>query len=119
MIAELEDSANLLARSERESAWREMAKQVAHEIKNPLTPMKLSIQHLERALKEDRDDIQELTGNITKRLIEQIDNLSHIASEFSSFAKMPVANREDVDLVQIIESTGRAVQRYRQHYHSV
>ncbi len=105
MLRELEESAELLAKSERETAWREMAKQVAHEIKNPLTPMKLSIQHLQRAITEGGDNIPELTMNISQRLIEQIDNLSHIASEFSSFAKMPVAQREKIELVKIIRSS--------------
>lgn len=105
MIVELEKSAELLAKSERESAWREMAKQVAHEIKNPLTPMKLSIQHLQMALKQNRPDIKELTESISARLIEQIDSLTHIASEFSNFAKMPVAELKKVNLNDVIDST--------------
>jgi len=105
MIEELEKSAELLAKSERETAWREMAKQVAHEIKNPLTPMKLSIQHLQRALKDDRPDTKELTVQVTNRLIEQIDNLTHIASEFSSFASMPLANLQKIDLKEVVKST--------------
>jgi two-component system nitrogen regulation sensor histidine kinase NtrY len=105
MIFELDKSAELLAKSERESAWREMAKQVAHEIKNPLTPMKLSIQHLQRALKEDRGDIKELTEKVSVRLIEQIDSLTQIASEFSNFAKMPIAELTKIDLKEVIQST--------------
>lgn len=110
MIVELEKSAELLAKSERETAWREMAKQVAHEIKNPLTPMKLSIQHLQRMLKEDRPDTKELTEQITNRLIEQIDNLTHIASEFSSFAAMPIAKLQKVDLKEVVNSTAALFQ---------
>ncbi|MEZ5009862.1 MAG: ATP-binding protein [Chitinophagales bacterium] len=105
MIVELEKSAELLAKSERESAWREMAKQVAHEIKNPLTPMKLSIQHLQMALKQNRPDIKELAEQISGRLIEQIDSLTHIASEFSNFAKMPAAELQKVDLKEVLKST--------------
>ena len=105
MIQELEYSADLLARSERESAWREMAKQVAHEIKNPLTPMKLSIQHLQRALAEKRPDVNELTQKVTVGLIEQINTLTDIASAFSDFAKMPAENFERVNLSEIIQST--------------
>ncbi|MCB0501460.1 MAG: GHKL domain-containing protein [Bacteroidetes bacterium] len=105
MIVELKKSAELLAKSERESAWREMAKQVAHEIKNPLTPMKLSIQHLQMALKQNRPDIKELTEQISARLIEQIDSLTHIASEFSNFAKMPAAELQKVDLKEVLKST--------------
>ncbi|MCP4121581.1 MAG: GHKL domain-containing protein [Bacteroidetes bacterium] len=114
MIEELELSAELLAKSERETAWREMAKQVAHEIKNPLTPMKLSIQHLQRALKDDREDTKELTVQVTNRLIEQIDNLTHIASEFSSFASMPLANLQKIDLKEVVKSTS-ALFQHLQH----
>ena len=105
MIGELQASAELLARSERESAWREMAKQVAHEIKNPLTPMKLSIQHLERLIKDDSPDIKEKIGRLSKTLIDQIETLSNIASEFSNFAKMPRPNLERHDLKQILENS--------------
>lgn len=105
MINELETSAELLAKSEREIAWREMAKQVAHEIKNPLTPMKLSIQHLQRALVEKREDINELTEKVTERLIEQIDILTDIASAFSDFAKMPSDNFESINLTKILKSS--------------
>lgn len=103
-VSELEKSAELLARSERESAWREMAKQVAHEIKNPLTPMRLSVQHLQRALKEDTKNQEELLNRFTQTMIEQIDALSAIASEFSNFAKMPKAKNEPLSLISLIES---------------
>lgn len=105
MLAELEKSADLLAKSEREGAWREMAKQVAHEIKNPLTPMKLSIQHLQRALKDNSSDIKELTEKISQRMIEQIDNLSNIATAFSDFAKMPQGTFQKINIYPILFST--------------
>jgi two-component system, NtrC family, nitrogen regulation sensor histidine kinase NtrY len=98
MIDELAVSADLLARSERESAWREMAKQVAHEIKNPLTPMRLSVQYLEKAWKEKVPDWDERLARFSKTMVEQIDNLSVIASAFSDFAKMPAGNNNRVDL---------------------
>ncbi|MBL0047996.1 MAG: GHKL domain-containing protein [Bacteroidetes bacterium] len=104
MILELSNSAEMLAKSERESAWREMAKQVAHEIKNPLTPMKLSAQHLERSYKDGAPDWDKRLEKFTKTLIEQIDALSNIANEFSNFAKMPKANLEEINLSQIISS---------------
>ena len=104
MIDMLEESAELLAKSEREGAWREMAKQVAHEIKNPLTPMKLSIQYLQRALKEDKSNVEELTQKTAIRLIEQIDTLANIATAFSDFAKMPVGKPEFVVLNKVIQS---------------
>ncbi|MFN8293950.1 MAG: HAMP domain-containing sensor histidine kinase [Chitinophagales bacterium] len=98
MIRELENSAEQLARTERESAWREMAKQIAHEIKNPLTPMKLSIQYLQKAIDEKNPRVHELAAKVTQTLVEQIDNLSAIATSFSSFAKMPKGENEAVDL---------------------
>ncbi|MBP9152189.1 MAG: GHKL domain-containing protein, partial [Flavobacteriales bacterium] len=104
-LNELVRSAELLAKSERESAWREMAKQVAHEIKNPLTPMKLSIQMLQRSKNDGVEDLGERIDKVTATLIEQIDTLSNIASEFSSFAQMPKSNIEKVDLKHLLEST--------------
>lgn len=101
---ELERSAGLLAKTERDMAWREMAKQVAHEIKNPLTPMKLSIQYLERAAKDHPEKAQELIPRISSTLIEQIDNLSQIANEFSNFASMPQATNEKIILNEIVET---------------
>ena len=103
MIAALETSANKIAQSERESAWREMAKQVAHEIKNPLTPLKLGVQLLERSWKEKDPNFDQKFKRFSKSFIEQIDSLSTIASEFSNFAKMPDTQLEAVDLVDTIE----------------
>ncbi|MFK7946571.1 MAG: ATP-binding protein [Saprospiraceae bacterium] len=104
MLAELERSADLLAKSEREGAWREMAKQVAHEIKNPLTPMKLQIQFLQRAYKSRPEDVGPLLKRTAYTLIEQIDGLTRIASDFSNFAKMPTANNEYLVLNNIVKS---------------
>jgi len=103
MIDELAKSAALLARSERESAWREMARQVAHEIKNPLTPMRLSVQHLMRSWNEDDPEMESKLKKTTQTIIEQIDTLNEIASAFSDFAKMPHANPEIVNLEEIIQ----------------
>lgn len=105
MVEELEHNAALLAKSERESAWREMAKQVAHEIKNPLTPMKLSVQHLQRSLDPNAEDWNEKLGKFSSTLIEQIETLAHIANEFSNFAQMPKAQNEVVSLSSILAST--------------
>lgn len=103
-VDELTESAELLARSERESAWREMAKQIAHEIKNPLTPMKLNIQYLQRA-KEDRNEhYDDFFDRVTKNLIEQIDTLSGIATEFSNFAQMPKAKNEVFNLIEVLQN---------------
>lgn len=102
MVKKVEENAMLMAQTERETAWREMAQQVAHEIKNPLTPMKLNIQYLQQALKNKYDNVTELTSKVSESLIEQIDNLSYIASEFSNFAKMPEARPEHLDLNNLI-----------------
>lgn len=104
MIVALEQSANTIMRSERESAWREMAKQVAHEIKNPLTPLKLGIQQLERSWKEKDPRFDERFDRFSTSFIEQIDSLSLIASEFSEFAKMPDIQLKEVDVLDIINN---------------
>ncbi len=103
MIDELAKNVELLARSERESAWREMAKQVAHEIKNPLTPMKLSVQQLQRAHREGKENFDEMFERLTATLIEQIDRLSYIASAFSNFARLPKMRSKPVDLVKVLQ----------------
>ncbi|MFO7658083.1 MAG: ATP-binding protein [Bacteroidales bacterium] len=105
MVQELQKSAELLAKSERESAWREMARQIAHEIKNPLTPMRLTIQHLQRTWKDKNENYAEIHEKVTQTLIEQIDNLSKIASEFSNFAQMPKAKNQKLDIEHIIRNT--------------
>jgi signal transduction histidine kinase len=105
MVDELDESARKLADSEREYAWREMAKQIAHEIKNPLTPMKLNVQQLLKSWKDGIPDFNEKIEAFSKNQIEYIDNLSAIASAFSSFAKMPGANPAEVDLLEQVKST--------------
>ncbi|MEO8590603.1 MAG: ATP-binding protein [Flavobacteriales bacterium] len=100
-VEELRDSAEKLARSERESAWREMARQVAHEIKNPLTPMKLSIQHFQRTWSPDEPDAAERLERFSQGMVQQIDALSAIAGEFSNFAQMPKAREERLDLAEL------------------
>ena len=111
MLVKLEKSSELLAQSERESAWREMAKQVAHEIKNPLTPMKLNIQHLQRVVETHPEDINERVKKVSQILIEQIDTLSHIATEFSNFAKLPNANLEEVNLHDVLQNVTHLFQQ--------
>lgn len=103
MVAKLDHSAAALAKSEREGAWREMARQVAHEIKNPLTPMKLSLQYLQRAIDSDKDNVYELTKSVARTLVEQIDHLSHIAGEFSQFANIGNPRNEIFDLNEFLK----------------
>lgn len=105
MVKKAEENARLLAQNEREGAWREMAQQVAHEIKNPLTPMKLNIQYLQQALDNNYPNVNELASKVSESLIEQINNLSYIASEFSNFAKMPEARPEKFDLNDLLQKT--------------
>jgi signal transduction histidine kinase len=102
-VDELRESAKLLARSERESAWREMARQVAHEIKNPLTPMRLSIQYLQRLKDKETEHFDIYFKEVTGTLIEQVETLSSIASAFSDFATMPKTKNEKIDLCERIK----------------
>jgi signal transduction histidine kinase len=102
-IDELAITAQQLAQSERENAWREMAKQVAHEIKNPLTPMKLSLQHFQRIYDPENPVSREKLNQTVASLVEQIDGLTRIANEFSNFAKMPNPNEEIIDLGLLIQ----------------
>lgn len=105
MVEKLDESIEQLARSERENAWREMARQIAHEIKNPLTPMKLNIQFMLRSLQmEDSEKFKRRFQDISGMLIEQIDNLAHIASAFSDFAKISVSHYEVVDLGELVRN---------------
>lgn len=105
MTGELQKNQNDIAELERENAWKEMAKQVAHEIKNPLTPIKLSIQQLVAAFNDKKVDFSEILKKSSQAILNQIENLSLIASEFSSFAKMPSLKFEEFDLITIIKDT--------------
>jgi len=105
MVDELDQSAQKLANSEREYAWREMAKQIAHEIKNPLTPMKLNVQQLFKSWTDGVPGFEKKLERFTKNQIEYINNLSSIASAFSSFAKIPEANPVALDLLEQIRIT--------------
>ena len=111
MLEKLEESAQLLAQNERESAWREMAKQVAHEIKNPLTPMKLNLQYLQHVIKNNDEDFREKFDRSVVAIIEQIDSLASIATEFSNFARLPAGSLEKVNLSEIITAS---VQLFRE-----
>ena len=103
MIDQLEESAARLAKSEREQAWREMAKQVAHEIKNPLTPMRLTVQSFERKFDPKDENIKEKLAEYSQTLIQQIDVMSSIASAFSDFAKMPTQKKEKIEVISVVK----------------
>jgi len=103
MVDKLEESASKLAQSEREQAWREMAKQVAHEIKNPLTPMRLTVQSFQRKFDANDPNLKQKLDDYSKTLIHQIDTMSSVASAFSNFASMPAQQNETLNVVEVVE----------------
>lgn len=102
MVDEIQQSAKQMVAQEREQAWSEMAKQIAHEIKNPLTPMKLKIQYLQRKIGEGHSDITKLASSTADTLIEQINNLDTIATSFSNFAKLHHTQEEIIEWKELI-----------------
>ncbi|MDA8703947.1 HAMP domain-containing histidine kinase [Flavobacteriaceae bacterium] len=112
MIDDLEDSAERLARTEREQAWQEMAKQVAHEIKNPLTPMRLTVQSFQKNSGLKSEDEKLKLNDFCEILIEQIDTMSNVATSFSDFATLPKTQLEKTDLV---EATKKVVEIFEQN----
>jgi nitrogen fixation/metabolism regulation signal transduction histidine kinase len=103
MVDKLETSAIKLAQSEREEAWREMAKQVAHEIKNPLTPMRLTVQSFQRKFDPNDPDVKQKMNDYSETLIQQIDTMTSVASAFSNFASMPAQQNETLNVVEVVE----------------
>jgi len=103
MVDKLEESASKLAQSEREQAWREMAKQVAHEIKNPLTPMRLTVQSFQRKFDIEDPNLKQKVDDYSKTLIQQIDTMTSVASAFSNFASMPAQQNETLNVVEVVE----------------
>ena len=101
MLVKLEESKEALARSQKESAWREVAQQVAHEIKNPLTPMKLTLQKLQRNLGDVEGDSEKVKESL-RNLLAQLNTLNDIVTSFSDFAKMPIPKSEQVNLNEVI-----------------
>jgi two-component system, NtrC family, nitrogen regulation sensor histidine kinase NtrY len=116
MVEQLEQNANKLAQSERETAWKQMARQVTHEIKNPLTPMKLTIQQLQRMQSMDNEAFNEYFERSSVMLIEQIEHLSSIATAFSDFARMPEARHERVNIIARLE---RVIDLFKHNKESV
>lgn len=103
MIDQLQNSAVKLAQIERKHAWREMAKQVAHEIKNPLTPMRLTVQSFESNFDASDPNIKQKLHDYSESIIQQIDTMSSIASAFSNFAEMPSQKKEDLNVVEQVK----------------
>jgi signal transduction histidine kinase len=104
MVKKLDVSAQRLARSEREGAWREMARQVAHEIKNPLTPMKLNLQYLQMAIDNNSPDVRNISLYVANIILEQIEHLSQIAGDFAQFANIGNTNIQIFDLNLILQN---------------
>ena len=112
MIDDLEDSAEKLAKNEREQAWQEMARQVAHEIKNPLTPMRLTVQSFQRTSFLDSKEEKRKLNDFCDTLIEQIDTMSGVATSFSDFATLPKTQLEKSD---IVDATKKVVEIFEQN----
>lgn len=104
MVRKLDVSAGMLAKSEREGAWREMARQVAHEIKNPLTPMKLNLQYLQMAIDNNSPDVKNISLYVAGILLEQIEHLSQIASDFAQFANIGNSKNQLFDINHLLEN---------------
>ena len=113
MIDKLEQSAALLKHSERESAWREVARQIAHEIKNPLTPMKLNVQFLEKAYHDNDTDFSTKIKTISASLIEQIESLNNVAEMFADFSKTTTQQLKEIDLLAVIHSSAELFKNNR------
>ena len=103
MLGKLQEQTNQLAKTERGEAWREMARQVAHEINNPLTPLKLSVQNFQRKYNPDDPENEEKIRNLTQVVVHQIDIIYSIAKSFSDFAKMPTSNDTLIDVIKTIK----------------
>lgn len=103
MVRKLDTSAEMLAKSEREGAWREMARQVAHEIKNPLTPMKLNLQYLQNAINSNAPNVKSISVYVSKMLVEQIDHLSQIAGDFAQFANIGQSKNQHFNLIDTLK----------------
>ena len=103
MLEKLQEQTSILARTEREEAWRDMARQIAHEINNPLTPLKLSVQNFQRKYNPEDENNEEKVRNLTQVVVNQIDIISSITKAFSDFANMPVNNDSLIDVVKTVK----------------
>ena len=118
LLVELQNKANALAQSERKSAWKNMAKQIAHEIKNPLTPMRLSVQHFERVIIKDNPNLKDQVLQFSKMLIQQIDTMNTVVSAFSNFASLGEEKKEIFclkdELIRIVDLYKESGIKYHQ-----
>ncbi|MGM5630554.1 HAMP domain-containing sensor histidine kinase [Apibacter raozihei] len=105
MLTKFKEQTDALVKAEKDNAWQEMARQVAHEIKNPLTPMKLEIQSFQLRFNPDDPEVTEKLNTLTRSLIQQIDTISSIAEAFSDFAKMPVKKDQKLNIVEVTKNS--------------
>ena len=118
MILQIQEQKQRLSFKEKEEAWREMAKQVAHEVKNPLTPMKLTIQNFERKFDPADPDIRDKVKHLSRTLVDQIDLVATVASAFSQFAQLPEKNNEIFDLNKEIKNIINVFSDEKIYFHS-
>ena len=118
-VEELEKNTQLLLASEREATWRTMARQVAHEINNPLTPMKLTLQQLQRTKDINPEQFDSYFAKATQTLIEQINNLSRIAGTFSEIARMPEIKFTAIDIAKKLVSVIHLFKLDEEHIHII
>lgn len=118
MILQIKDQKERLSFKEKEVAWREMAKQVAHEVKNPLTPMKLTIQNFERKFDPTDPNIRDKVKNLSRTMVDQIDLITAVANAFSQFAQLPEKNNELFDLNDEIRNIINVFSDERIYFHS-
>lgn len=118
MILQIKEQKERLSFREKEEAWREMAKQVAHEVKNPLTPMKLTIQNFERKFDPADPQITEKVKKMSKIMVDQIDLVATVANAFSQFAQLPEKHNEIFDVNQEIKNIIRIFSDEKIYFHS-
>lgn len=107
MVTEIADSRQSLARAERIAAWRDAARQVAHEIKNPLTPMQMAMETLRKAYRVKHADLDAIVDESTQAVLDEVRSLSRIVSEFSEFARLPKPRLEQLSALELLETTSR------------
>ncbi|MBH1960014.1 MAG: HAMP domain-containing histidine kinase [Flavobacteriia bacterium] len=118
MILQIQEQKQRLSFKEKEEAWREMAKQVAHEVKNPLTPMKLTIQNFERKFDPGDPEIRDKVKHLSRTLVDQIDLVATVASAFSQFAQLPEKNNEIFDVNKEIRNIINVFSDEKIYFHS-
>ncbi len=118
MILQIKEQKERLSFKDKEEAWREMAKQVAHEVKNPLTPMKLTVQNFERKFDPNDPDIHKKVKHLSKTMVDQIDLVATVANAFSQFAQLPEKNNEVFNLNKEVKNIINIFSDEKIYFHS-